>query len=127
MTPFKSLKPAEEWEDEKKVLYICGPAWVRTRRKHSFLYLTNDEGLMNFDEKENDPFLLNLVLINLLEICFFPQDAEITEDCVNVGIIYSNEAWKNSVCPYAKCSFSSPIMKENQQISSYLQKYAEPF
>ena len=82
---------------------------------------------MNFDEKENDPFLLNLLLINLSEICFFPKDAEIAEDCVNVGIIYSNEAWKNSVHPYAKCSFSSTIMKENQQISCYLQKFAEPF
>ena len=109
------------------MLSICGPAWIRTRLKHSFLDLKNDERLMNFDEKKNDPFLLNLVLINLSEICFFPQDTEIAEDCVNVGIIYSNEAWKNSVRPYAKCSFSSPIMKENQQISCYLQKYAELF
>ena len=28
MTPFKSLKCAEGWEDEKKLLSICGPVWV---------------------------------------------------------------------------------------------------
>ena len=74
MTPFQNLHPVIGWEDEKNVLSICGPAWVRTHLKHFFPDLTTDESLMNFYEKENDPLLLNLVLINLLEICFFPQD-----------------------------------------------------
>ena len=82
---------------------------------------------MNFDEKENDPLLLNLVLVNLLEICFFSQDADIAEDCINACVIYSNEAWKNSVCTYVKFSFSNKIMKENEQIYSHLEKYAQPF
>ena len=88
MTPFKNLHPAAGLQNEKYVLAVCGPGWVRTHLKHSFPELTNDERLMNFYEKETDHLLLNFVLVNLLEICFFSQDAEIAENCVNAGIIY---------------------------------------
>ena len=68
MTPFKNLQPARGWQDEKNVLTICGPGWVQTSLKNSFFELINDESLMNFNEKENYPLLLNLVLVNLSEI-----------------------------------------------------------
>ena len=90
MTPIKNFHSAEGWQYDKYVIAVCGPGWVRTHLKHYFPDLTYDESLMNFDEKENDTFLLSLVLMNLSKICFFPQDAETAEDCVNADIIYYN-------------------------------------
>ena len=92
MTPFKNLHPVEGWQTEDRVLVVCGLEWFSTHLKHLFPDLTTDKRLMNFDEKENDPLLLNLVLVNLWKICFFSQDAEIAENCINACVIYSNEA-----------------------------------
>ena len=102
MTLFNNLHPVEVWQTESRVLAICGTGWVRTHLKQTFPGLTTDKRLMNFDDKENDPLLLNLVVVNLSEFLFFSQDAEIAGDFVNVGVIYSNLAWKDSVCAYAK-------------------------
>ena len=77
MTLLKNFNPTAGWQNEKNVLAVCGPGWVQTHLKHFFPELTNDKSLMNFDEKENDPLLLNLVLVNLSHICFFSQYSEI--------------------------------------------------
>ena len=74
--PLNNLRHAAGWQNEKDVLAVCGPGWVQKRLKHSFHELKNDKRLMNFDDKENDPLLLNFVLDNLLEICFFSRNGD---------------------------------------------------
>ena len=82
---------------------------------------------MSLDDEQNDPLLLKIYIVNLFEVLFFSQDFEISEDCINAGVIYSNEAWNNSVFPYAKSSFSPKFMKKNEKNYSHLEKYAQPF